>query len=277
MSSVGIIGLGFIGHRIARDVLAAGHDLFVYDINPQRVKEAEELGAKPTGSIAELASVSEVIEVVVFDDTQAIEVMDPGNLGIATGANSGTVIAVHSTVLPSTIERIAVMAKDADLSLIDAPLSGGSSTPPGGLCYMVGGAEEDLERCRSVLSASANRIYHMGPLGSGVVAKIVNNLMCYVNTAGAAEGLRLAKAAGVDIRKLSEVVSGGSGQSHAGDRMFAAAWRPTADPDRPQAYPSNSSQVLYKDLAVTLAFAHSLDVSLPATALTQQLAGELFA
>jgi 3-hydroxyisobutyrate dehydrogenase-like beta-hydroxyacid dehydrogenase len=276
MTNVGIIGLGFIGSRIARDVLAAGFQLHVYDIDPQRTKEAEALGASPTTSVAELASLSDVIEVVVFDDAQAMEVMDPASAGIASAAKSGAVIAVHSTVLPSTIERLAVMCEDAALSLIDAPLSGGSSTPPGGLCYMVGAAEEDLERCRSVLSASANRIYHMGPLGSGVVAKIVNNLMCYVNTIGAAEGLRIAKAAGADIRKLAEVVNGGSGQSGAGDRMFAAAWRPKADPDRPQDYPSNSSEVLYKDLAVTLALAHSLGVRVPVAALTQQLAAELY-
>lgn len=276
MTSVGIIGLGFIGQRIARDVLAAGLDLYVYDIDPERSKEAVALGAKPTGSIAELASQSDVIEVVVFDDAQAIAVMDPGNAGIAASAKGGTVVAVHSTVLPGTIERMAAMGEDRSVGLIDAPLSGGSSTPPGGLCYMVGGDDQDLDRCRPVLSASANRIYHMGPLGSGVIAKIVNNVMCYVNTVGAAEGLRIATATGVDLRKLAEVVSGGSGQSHAGDRLLAAAWRPKSDPDRPQDYPSNSAEVLYKDLAVTLALGHSLDLSLPATALTQQLATELY-
>jgi 3-hydroxyisobutyrate dehydrogenase-like beta-hydroxyacid dehydrogenase len=152
MMKVGFIGLGRMGMPMAMNLCRAGYDLSAYDLRVERVSELARLGARPAHCPAEVAERSELIEVAVVDDAQ-VEAALTGDRGVFDKARPGTIIAIHSTVLPATVRKLAAMGEANSIRVIDAPISGGEAgAREKTLCYMVGGEEADLQHCREVFA-----------------------------------------------------------------------------------------------------------------------------
>ena len=259
MIKVGFIGLGEQGKPMAVNLAKDGFDLIVHDLRREPVEELIAMGASAANSPREVAAGSEVIAVAVVDDAQA-EAVVMGDDGIIAGARPGGVITIHSTIRPATVHKIATESAQRGIGVIDAPVSGG---PRGAqlrtMCYMVGGEKELVERCRPVFETSAKSIFHVGPLGAGMTAKLAHQVIICLNVLAAREGMALAAKAGLDLTMMQEVVRAGGAQSRVADNWIKN--KPTP----------NASRLWYKDLMLALEFAGELGLALPATQMAQEL------
>ncbi len=268
---VGFVGLGNMGGPMAGHLVDAGHDVAVFDLAPERVAELEARGARAASSPRDAATGAELVSIVVMDGAQ-VDAVCSGPDGVLAAAAPGTVVAVHSTVHPRTVEVVAAAAPDG-VDVIDAPISGGVPGARGAtLCIMVGGDVAAFERVRPALDAMGNLILHLGPLGAGLAAKLARNLMGYVSMLGAQEGRRLAEAGDVDLDALRSILDHTGAVSpmmrsmmdvRGGDPVYAANLRPLID-------------LAAKDMQVTLEFAADLGVELPASVVTLEHIDELF-
>lgn len=275
----GFIGLGNIGKPMAARLVEAGFETTVFDLAAQPLAELEAAGARPAASPGELAAACDVIGVCVRDDADVRSVIcGPG--GIVHGAAAGTVVAVHSTVLPATVEEVGAQAAATGVRVIDACITGGQSgAEQGTLTYMVGGAAEDLERCRPAFETSAKLIVHTGALGTGAATKLCNNLITYLSFLATFEASLLASAAGLSHEALEQVArsNGNMGEQQV---AFAALHRL---PDEVRKEPGFQEHVrgfmtlAEKDLALTLRYAREHGVTLPATGLCAQSMARVYA
>lgn len=264
---VGFIGLGNIGKPMAINVAKAGFDLMVYDLRAEPMRELTALGAKAARSADEIGAHSEVIEIVVVDDAQAEAVL-LGEGGVLSGAERGSIIALHSTVHPRTVRKLAERAAAKGMTLIDAEVSGGErGAIAKSLCYMVGGDKAAFEKCRPIFATSGANIFHLGDLGSGAVTKLAHNLIVYVNMLAASEGMRLAQSAGVKLETMQQVVHAGAAQSRVADHWS----QQRSLKDTYTSGPRGLMELMHKDLRLALELGHDLGLSLPGAALTQQL------
>ena len=264
---VGFIGLGNIGKPMAINVAQAGFDLMVYDLREEPLKELAAAGAKVARSAREIGAHGEIIELVVVDDAQ-VEAVTLGEGGVLNGAKPGSVIAIHSTVHPKTIRKVAELAKAKGVNVIDAEVSGGErGAYAKTLCYMVGGDKALFEKCQPVFATSGANIFHLGELGAGAAAKLAHNLIVYVNMLAASEGMRIAEKFGLDLKAMQEVVHAGAAQSRVADNWLQQ--RKLKD-----TYTTGAQglvQLIHKDLRLALELGHDLGLGLPGAALTQQL------
>lgn len=214
---VGFIGLGTMGRPFATNVVKAGFDLMVYDIRPEPVAALVELGAKPGKSAREVAEYAEIVDIAVMHESDVDAVMH-GPDGLLAGAHPGLIAAIHSSVHPDYMKRIAETAKTHGVEVLDAQMSGGAVGVEGHtLCIMVGGDPKTLEQCRPILETTAGHVYLMGSMGMGAVTKIAQNTMTAEYLMAASEGFRLARAAGVDVEVFQEVVRTSAAQGHVAD------------------------------------------------------------
>ena len=216
---VGYIGLGVMGKPMARNLLHAGFPLTVHNRSRGAVDELAAEGATPASSPAEVAQASDVV-LSCLPGPADVETVYLGQSGVIEGIGEGTIVIEMSTIDPGTHRKVAGLAAARGASYLDAPVSGGSTgAQKATLTIMVGGEKATLERARPVLDAVGKQIYHLGPVGAGATAKLVNNMLGAINLAGAIEALVLGQKAGLDPRQLAEVINNSSGAS----RLFASA------------------------------------------------------
>jgi 3-hydroxyisobutyrate dehydrogenase-like beta-hydroxyacid dehydrogenase len=250
---VGFIGLGSQGAPMARRIINAGYPVTLWARRPASLEPFAGTAAALAGTAADLAAASDVICLCVLADADVEEVVT-GERGLLAGIGPGSVIAVHSTVHPDTCRRLAAAARARGAGLIDAPVSGGSPAAAAGrLLVMTGGAEADVAYCRPVLATFGDPVLHMGPLGSGQAAKLINNVLFTANLATAASALALGRALGLDPGQLAEAATRGSAASFALDRIAAAGG--TLDSMAARAGP-----LLGKDVALVAALADAASV-----------------
>lgn len=219
---VGFIGLGSQGAPMARRIVDAGFETTLWARRPASLVPFADTAARRAASPADLAAVSDLVCVCVIDDADVEEVVT-GESGVLTGLRRGGVIAVHSTVHPDTCRRLADLARARGVTLIDAPVSGGGqAAAEGRLVLMAGGEPGTVAYCRPVFATHADPVVHMGPLGAGQVAKLLNNVLFTANLATAADTLALGRDLAVDPAALARVISHGSGTSFALDRVASA-------------------------------------------------------
>lgn len=220
---VGFIGLGSQGGPMARRIVDAGHPTTLWARRAATLEPFAGTGASVAASPAELARASDLVCVCVVDDAGVESVLTADD-GVLAGLGEGGVIAVHSTVHPDTCRRLAAEAAGRGVRLVDAPVSGGGPAAAAGrLLVMAGGEQKDVDLCRPVFASYGDPIVHMGPLGSGQVAKLLNNLLFAANLATASTALGLGSALDVDPVRLAEVISHGSGASFALDRVASGS------------------------------------------------------
>lgn len=213
MKRVGFIGVGTMGTPMVANLLKAGFSVLAYDVRPEALAEARRLDAAAAGSAAEAAKDSEIV-VTMLPSSPEVEACYCGPAGVLTGAPAGRLCVDMSTIDPGTSRRVAERAKAQGVRFLDAPVSGAvPRAVEGTLTIMVGGNATDLAEARPVLSALGSTIIHVGPVGSGEVAKLCNNLIAGVAMVAVSEAFRLAERFGVDAKVLTEVIQKSSGQT----------------------------------------------------------------
>lgn len=212
---VGFIGLGSQGGPMARRIAEAGFETTLWARRQASMEPYADTPAKTASSPAEMAAASDLVCLCVVGDDDVREVIG-GENGVLAGLAEGGIIAIHSTVHPDTCKEIAEKAAAQGVSVIDAPVSGGGpAVEEGTLLVMTGGDEDVVDRCRPVFASYADPVVHLGPLGSGQNAKILNNLLFSANLGSAISTLELGESLGIDRAKLIEVVNRGSATSKA--------------------------------------------------------------
>jgi 3-hydroxyisobutyrate dehydrogenase-like beta-hydroxyacid dehydrogenase len=265
--TVGFVGLGRMGKPIAAQILAAGFDLMVFDLRDEPMGQLARLGAKRARNLRELSEHSEIVGVAVVDDAQVEKVL-MGDAGLLESGRRDSIVMIHSTIMPGTVRKLAQAGRIKNVTVVDAPVSGGEEGARQRLlCYMVGGDKEAFERVRPVLAASAAHIFHMGELGSGAAAKMILQVVVCINMLGAYEAELLAEKCGLDFRALQEVLRVSSGQSFVIDHWLERFKRS----NDPLSVRRRRTEVFRDSLVPALRMAKDLDFALPGTALTQEL------
>ncbi|RBY86008.1 NAD(P)-dependent oxidoreductase [Blastococcus sp. TF02A-26] len=200
---------------MARRIVEDGIPTVLWARRQETLDAYSDTAAEYASSPAELGSRVDVACVCVVDDAGVEEVV-AGPDGLLSTMASGGVVVIHSTVHPDTCRRLAEQARARGIALVDAPVSGGGMAAEARkLLVMVGGDAETLERVRPVFATYADPIVHLGPVGAGQRAKLINNLMLTANLGVLESAYALAKALEVDPGQLSTVLSHGSGNSFA--------------------------------------------------------------
>jgi len=268
---VGFVGLGNIGKPMALRLATSGVDLTVFDVAPEPVAELETAGAKVAGSVAELASAVDLVCVMVRDDDQVREVLGE----VLGSAREGLVVAIHSTVAPTTPGDLADLAGRHGVHVVDAPVSGGAmGAAEGTLAIMVGGSDEAFEACAEPFGVMGSKVVHAGPVGAGTTFKLARNLMHFVSFTAATEAQRLAEAAGLDLVALGEVVRHTDAITGGPGAIMHRATTARLDPD--DFWYGVFGHVLAlgeKDLRFATELADSLGVDVPLARLARERLG----
>jgi 2-hydroxy-3-oxopropionate reductase len=227
---IGFIGLGIMGRPMARNLLQAGFGLVVHSRSPGPVDELVAAGAERGTDAGDVASRSEVV-ITMLPDTPDVELVLRGERGVVGGIRAGSLVIDMSTIRPLAAKGFAEAFERRNVSMLDAPVSGGErGAIEGTLSIMVGGSAAAFDRGRPILAAMGSNVVHVGPAGAGQVAKACNQLVVAATIQAVAEALLLAKKAGVDPAKVREALLGGFAGSKIlevhGQRMLAGDFTP---------------------------------------------------
>jgi 3-hydroxyisobutyrate dehydrogenase-like beta-hydroxyacid dehydrogenase len=231
MATLGWIGLGEIGLPMARQLIGAGHRVLVWGRSPERLEAALAAGATAASSPAELAAQCEATLLCVTDG-DAVEAVVFGPRGLAEGARRGSLIVDHSTIHPETARLASRRLGSAGVGWVDAPVSGGAKGAAAGtLSVFLGGEPDAARRVRPWIAAYAANVTHMGPVGSGQVAKSCNQAVVAGSVALWAEVIAYARRCGIDPDLMVDALAGGWADSairsvHGRD-LVAGRFRPT--------------------------------------------------
>jgi len=261
---LGFIGLGVMGGPMARNLLAAGYPLTVWNRTRSRMDELVSLGAAAAGSPRGVAEGSDVVITMVTDSPDVEEVV-LGPSGVIEGARPGMTVVDMSTISPRVARRVAEVLAEKGIRMLDAPVSGGDvGAREGTLSIMVGGPEEAFRECLPILQVLGKRVTYMGGSGMGQAAKLCNQVICVLNIEAVCEGLMLGARAGLDLERLLEVVTAGA----AGSWMLSNLGPKMVKRDFEPGFRVSHQQ---KDLRLALSAAAELGLPLPGTALVQQM------
>lgn len=211
MKRLGFIGLGAMGAPMARNLAAAGFELAVFDVDEPRTRAvAQDSGARAASSAADVASRADALVVMVTDASQAQAAL-LGDDGAAAALPAQATVVLMSTVGPEAVAALAAEGRP----LLDAPVSGGVARAESGeLLVMAGGPSELFARLRPVLDAVGTTVVHCGERpGDGQAVKLVNQLLCGVHIAAAAEALAYAQALGLDPARVHDTIRHGAAAS----------------------------------------------------------------
>jgi len=264
---VGFIGVGMMGTPMVRRLVEAGYSVIAYDINPQAMRRVEEMGAETSTSAKEVAERCNPI-ITILPNSDDVEEVVLGPDGIIEGGSEGTVLIDMTTAYPLNTKKIAEEMAKRGMRLLDAPVSGGVvGAEKGTLSIMVGGDPELVEICRPLLQVMGKNIFHMGEVGSGHTMKAVNNFLSGCTMAATSEALALATKAGLDPKKVVDVLQVSSGRSYATDFKFPRYVFPRTFDD------GFRLELLYKDLGILTRLGRDLGAPMFIANVIQQIVG----
>ena len=263
-AKVGLIGTGIMGEPMARNLLRAGLAVWVHSRTKRKAERLLDEGAQWVDSPAKLAEAVETVITVVADSPD-VEAVYLGAGGLCEGLGPGTLCIDMSTVSPETAQSVDEAVRKRKGRFLDAPVSGGKTGAEAGtLSIMVGGDEADVGRARAVFDVLGKSTVHCGPVGTGQLTKLCNQILCGLNLLGVCEAMVFGERAGLDLETMLAAVSKGAAGSWAlenlGSRMIHRDFAPMF-----------MVALQNKDLRITLDSARRLDVPLPGTALVSQL------
>lgn len=264
MMKIGFIGLGIMGKPMAKNLLKSGHQLKVYDINTDAVKEVAGAGAEACASIAEASKGVPVIITMLPNSPQVEEVL-LGEGGVLQSADTGTLVVDMSSIAPDSSKKMEAALKAKGLRMIDAPVSGGEpKAVDGTLAIMVGGAQKDFDEALPLFEILGSSALLVGDIGSGNTCKLTNQMIVALNIAALAEGLYLAEKAGADPKKVFDAIKGGL----AGSTVMNAKAPMMLEGNY---NPGFKIDLHIKDLNNALITAQSAGMPVPLTALAMQM------
>jgi 3-hydroxyisobutyrate dehydrogenase-like beta-hydroxyacid dehydrogenase len=254
---LGYVGVGLMGLPMARRLLSLGYAVKACDILPERVEAARAAGAEAARSPADAAAGVDLV-LLNLPTTEAVEEAVFGERGVASVVRSPQLVIDFSTIKVDKCKAFAAkLRKMTGVGWIDAPVSGGPpAAAAGALTVMAGGEPAEIARTRPLLADVSGRFTHMGPSGSGMVAKMLNQLIVGCGHAVMAEAVVLAEAAGIDAARLPECLAGGYADSALLQRLYP---RIVARDFAPQGY----ARQLLKDLEMVNELAAGLKAPTP--------------
>lgn len=255
---LGFIGIGIMGEAMTLRLLERGWRVTVWNLTPDRYARVVPAGARQAESPAAVADASDIVLMCVLDK-EAVENCVFGAKGIASAKSASQILVDHSTINPDATRDIAVRLRQrAGMRWVDAPVSGGSLfARDGTLTIMAGGERADVAAVEPVMHDLSATFTHVGPLGAGQTAKILNQAIVGTGYVLMAEALALAEAAGLDAARLPQCLAGGFADSTLLRKIYPQMCARDFDP--PRAY----ARQLLKDLKSVKAFAHGVGAALP--------------
>ena len=270
MSTIGFIGLGIMGKPMAKNLLAGGLSLVVYDVVSAAVDEVVAAGAAKGTSPKDVAEKSDIVVTMLPNSPHVREVVC-GKNGILEGTKKGQIVVDMSSIAPLASRELGAMLAEKGAEMLDAPVSGGQEkAEKGTLAIMVGGSGASYEKVKDILALMGKSTL-VGELGAGQTTKLVNQTIVAINIAAVAEGMAFAKKAGVDPDKVFQAIRGGLAGSQCmadkAPRMCEGRYNP-----------GFRINLHIKDLTNVLETSRSLHMSMPLAAplleMVQNLAGE---
>lgn len=265
------IGLGNMGSPMSANLVAAGHEVTGYDVSEVAMAAAAERGLAPAASVAEAVRDAEIIFTMLPNGKLVLAVAD-GPDGVIAHARKDAIFIDSSTIDVETTTQLSELTKARGLRFVDAPVSGGvPGAAAGTLTFMVGGAEADIESVRPVIEVLAGRIFHIGPVGQGQAAKIVNNTIAGMNLAAMCEGAVLAERLGINAKTFHDLATVSTGDSWALRMTYPIAGVVEGAAVNHDFAPGFAANLMAKDvgLGVTAADSVGLDTPLARAALSQ--------
>jgi len=262
--TIGFIGLGFMGRPMARNLQAAGATMIIHSRSSGPIDEltAEGMTAAPSpAAVAEQASVV----ILMLTDTPAVETVIGGEGGLLTALSPGSLVIDMGTTLMTVTRSLADQVAERGAAFVDAPVSGGTlGAEAGTLTIMAGGSTAAMRQAQPIFDVLGAKTTHVGEVGAGQVAKAANQVIVGLTIGAVAEGLALARRAGVDPAKVRDALGGGFADSRIlevhGKRMVDNSFEPGA-----------KATIQRKDMDQAVALAAHFGLKMPATALNRSL------
>jgi 2-hydroxy-3-oxopropionate reductase len=260
--TVGFIGLGIMGKPMAENLIEAGYGLVAHNRTREKAEELD--GATVADTPKEVAEQSDIIITMLPDSPQVEEVLS-GENGVLEGIKEGALMVDMSTISPVVTEVLADKASERGASMLDAPVSGGDvGAIDGTLSIMVGGGEEDFERALPLFEVMGETVTHVGPVGTGQVVKAANQIVVALTIEAVSEALVLGSKGGVPPEKILDVLGGGL----AGNKVMEVKREKMLDHSFD---PGFRVELHHKDLGIALAAGREYGVTLPVTAIVDQM------
>jgi 2-hydroxy-3-oxopropionate reductase len=260
--TVGFIGLGIMGKPMAENLIEAGYDLVAYNRTREKVEELD--GATVAETPKGVAEQSDVIITMLPDSPQVEEVL-AGEDGVLEGLEEGALVVDMSTISPVVTEELAKKVEEKGASMLDAPVSGGDvGAIDGTLSIMVGGREEDFGRALPLFEVMGKTVTHVGRVGTGQVVKAANQIVVALTIEAVSEALVLGSKAGVSPEKILDVLGGGL----AGNKVMEVKREKMLEHSFD---PGFRVELHHKDLGIALAAGRDYGVTLPVTAIVDQM------
>ncbi len=262
---IGFIGLGLMGQGFTKRLTECGYRVTGFDLDATKVEQASKHGVIAASNASEVAKSSDVVLVCVTS-TDGVEKVIFGAGGVAETASPGMVLVDHSTSIVANTKDMAVKLKaETGMGWVDAPVSGGpEGAEAGELAIMAGGGDVDVAIVQSIMDDVSSAFTVFGPVGSGQVAKMVNQVLVLNNYAVLAEALALAEAGGIDASKIPDALATG----HAGSNMLKNVFPRMIKRDYA---PKGYARQLLKDLDMLHDLAKSLKTPTPISSQTASL------
>ena len=264
MTTVGFIGLGAMGMPMARNLIRAGFETQGFDLSESARDKFASAGGKAVKSAEHVARGADALVLMVVDSAQAEEVLF--NAGALNGLPGGSVVILGSTCPPAFVRALAERVEAAGRRFLDAPVSGGTvGAESGTLSIMAAGSADVFEAARPVLNAFGDKVFHVGVSpGQGAAMKTLNQLLCGVHLAAAAEAMAFAGKIGVDTAMALEILGGSAATSwmlrNRGPRMLQTEPEVTSAVD-----------IFVKDLGMVLEAGREVQAALPLAAAAYQM------
>jgi 3-hydroxyisobutyrate dehydrogenase len=215
---IGFIGLGNMGAPMAHNLLKAGHQLSVFDLNAAAVENLVGAGALPVDSPTAIAQGNAELIITMLPAAAHVKGVYLGANGLIAHSRAGVMLIDCSTIDPHSAREVAKAAAEHGNPMLDAPVSGGTGGAAAGtLTFMVGGSDADFDHAQPILAAMGKNIIHCGAAGNGQVAKVANNMLLGISMIGVAEAMALGVALGMDAKTLAGVINTSSGRCWSSD------------------------------------------------------------
>lgn len=266
---VGFVGLGIMGRPMAKNLLKAGYELTVFDFNADSVADVVAAGARAAGCNREVAAASDVV-ITMVPNSPHVRAAVFGENGLAEGFRAGESVLIDmSSIDPVESKKIAAELEKIGVDMLDCPVSGGEPKAiDGTLSVMCGGRKETWDRFYDMLMVMAGSVVYVGPIGSGNVAKLANQMVVAANIGIVAEALTFAKKAGTDPELVYQAIRGGLAGSTVMDAkapmMLSGNYKPGFRID-----------LHIKDLTNALNASHAINMPVPMTAHMMEVMQEL--
>jgi len=271
MTRIGFIGVGTMGLPMAKNLLNKGFAVTAFDANPEAVTAAAAAGMTAAASAAECVATADIV-ITMLPSSPNVESVYTGDGGVLAAARRGTLCVDMSTIDPAVSRRVAAAGKERGVRFIDAPVSGGvPRATDGTLAIMVGGETADVQEALPALQAMGANVIHVGPVGSGEVAKLCNNLISGVVAVALSEAFRIAEGFGVDPKIVTDVISKSSGNTWVMEHMHPVPGLVARAASTNEYRPGFMTDLMCKDLGLAVDAARALRVPVFVAPAAQQV------